>query len=107
MPFSAGGPLDITGRMIAAKMQQTLGQPIIIENVGGAAGSIGVGRDGCPRRARRLHADYGQLDHACGHPRLLFDLPYDVVNDFELIALLITDGPVLIVARAETCRPAI
>ena len=44
MPFSAGGPLDITGRMIAAKMQQTLGQPIIIENVGGAGGSIGVGR---------------------------------------------------------------
>jgi tripartite-type tricarboxylate transporter receptor subunit TctC len=40
VPFSAGGPLDITGRMIAAKMQQTLGQPLVIENVG----SIGVGR---------------------------------------------------------------
>ena len=38
VPFSAGGPLDITGRMIAAKMQQTLGQPIVIENVGGAGG---------------------------------------------------------------------
>src|SRR5215470_8690651 len=43
-PFAAGGPTDTIGRVVAEGMRASLGQPIIIENVTGAAGSIGVGR---------------------------------------------------------------
>src|SRR5271155_5598240 len=44
LPFSAGGPTDVLVRIIAVRMQDVLGQSIIIENVTGAAGTIGVGR---------------------------------------------------------------
>jgi len=44
VPFPAGGPVDTIGRIIAERMRTFLGQPVLIENVGGAAGSIGVGR---------------------------------------------------------------
>jgi putative tricarboxylic transport membrane protein len=44
LPFSAGGPTDALARIITAKMQELLGQSVIIENVTGAAGTIGVGR---------------------------------------------------------------
>jgi len=86
VPFSVGGPLDITGRMIAAKMQQTLGQPLIIENVGGAGGSIGVGRG-----ARAVPDGYtltmGIWSTHVVNP-VLYDLSYDVEKDFEPIAIL-------------------
>src|ERR1700730_690361 len=44
VPFAAGGPADIPGRVIAERMRKSLGQPVVIENIGGAAGSIGAGR---------------------------------------------------------------
>ena len=44
VPVPAGGPVDTIGRIIAERMRTFLGQPVLIENVGGAAGSIGVGR---------------------------------------------------------------
>jgi tripartite-type tricarboxylate transporter receptor subunit TctC len=44
VPGSPGGPLDSLGRVLAERMKGTLGQPVIIENVSGADGSIGVGR---------------------------------------------------------------
>jgi tripartite-type tricarboxylate transporter receptor subunit TctC len=44
VPFAAGGPNDTIGRILAERMRATLGQPIIIENVVGANGTIGVGR---------------------------------------------------------------
>ena len=47
--FAAGSPTDVTGRIIAERMRERLGQPIIIENIGGADGSIGTGQS--PRRA--------------------------------------------------------
>jgi len=96
VPFSAGGPLDITGRMIAVKMQETLGQPIIIENVGGAGGSIGVGRV--------AHATPDGYTLSIGHTQThvfnasIMKLDYDVVNDFAPISL-IADTPIWIVTR--------
>ena len=58
IPSAAGfGPGDVTGRMVAERMRASLGQPVIIENVGGADGSIGVGRaaraSGRPKAAAR------------------------------------------------------
>ena len=44
VPFSAGGPTDAMARILGERMQKTLGQPIMIENVTGAGGSLGVGR---------------------------------------------------------------
>src|SRR4051812_15813634 len=44
VPFPAGGPTDVIGRVIAERMRTFLGQPIIVENVAGANGSVGVGR---------------------------------------------------------------
>jgi tripartite-type tricarboxylate transporter receptor subunit TctC len=44
VPFPAGGALDTVGRIVAEGMRASLGQPVVIENVGGANGSIGVGR---------------------------------------------------------------
>jgi tripartite-type tricarboxylate transporter receptor subunit TctC len=44
VPFAAGGPTDVIGRIVAEGMRSSLGQPVIIENVTGAAGTIGVGR---------------------------------------------------------------
>ena len=56
VPFPAGGSTDVIGRILAEKMRASLGQTIVIENVGGAGGSIGVGRvaraapDGYPQQ---------------------------------------------------------
>ncbi len=44
VPFPAGGPMDSLARILAEHMRRSLGQPVIIENVSGASGSIGVGR---------------------------------------------------------------
>src|SRR5215472_9782469 len=44
VPFPAGGPVDTLGRFISERVRASLGQPVIIENVSGAAGSLGVGR---------------------------------------------------------------
>jgi len=44
VPFAAGGPTDVVGRIVAERMRSSLGQPIIIENVSGAGGSLGAGR---------------------------------------------------------------
>jgi tripartite-type tricarboxylate transporter receptor subunit TctC len=96
VPFAAGGPTDTIARIIAEPMRATLRQPIIIENVAGAAGSVGVGRaaraspDGYTLIAGTLttHVLIGAL----------YTLPYDLLADFKPIALL-ADGPLLMTAR--------
>ena len=44
VPFPAGGPTDVIGRVLTERMRTSLGQPVIVENVAGAAGNLGVGR---------------------------------------------------------------
>jgi tripartite-type tricarboxylate transporter receptor subunit TctC len=56
VPFSSGGPTDVISRIVAERMGKPLGQPIIVENVTGAEGSIGVGR------AARARADGYTID---------------------------------------------
>ena len=74
VPFPAGGPTDAVARILAERMRASLGQPVVIENVGGAGGSIGVGRvaraapDGYTHRHR-------QLGHPCRQRRDLQRCP--------------------------------
>ena len=68
VPYPAGGPTDTIARLLAERMRASLGQPVIIENVAGAGGNIGVGR--VARAAGRwLHAEHRALGLACRQRR--------------------------------------
>jgi tripartite-type tricarboxylate transporter receptor subunit TctC len=96
VPFAAGGPTDRIGRIVAEGMRPSLGQPIVIEDVTGASGTIGVGR------AVRAAPDGYTLSVGQWATHVLngavFALPYNVLDDFEPIGLL-TSNPQLIVAN--------
>jgi tripartite-type tricarboxylate transporter receptor subunit TctC len=96
VPFPAGGPADVVGRIVAESMQVSLGQKIIIENVTGASGSVGVGR------VARARPDGYTLSLGSWNTHVangaLYSLQYDVLNDFEPVSL-ITTFPLLIVAK--------
>ena len=98
VPYAAGGSSDTIGRILAEGMRSSLGQPVIIENVAGASGSIGTGR------VARAAADgytvgLGALStHVVNGAALT--LPYDVLASFEPVSLLPT-MPLLIVAKKE------
>ena len=96
VPFPAGGPTDTLARVLAERMRPTLGQPVIIENIGGAGGTLATTR--VVRAAPDGHLIC--LGHWTTHVLngAVFALPYDVLNDFEPVALL-TDAPQWIVAR--------
>jgi tripartite-type tricarboxylate transporter receptor subunit TctC len=94
--FPAGGPADAIGRVLAERMRTSLGQPIIIENVSGAAGSIGTGR------VARARPDGYTIDLGVSNTHVLngalYSLPYDVLNDFAAISPLVTT-PLVLFAR--------
>jgi tripartite-type tricarboxylate transporter receptor subunit TctC len=96
VPFPPGGSTDVIGRIMAERMRALLGQPVIIENIGGAGGSIGVGRV-----ARASPDGYtlnlGQWDTHVGNGAL-YPLTYDLQKDLEPIGLLSTN-PQLILGR--------
>jgi tripartite-type tricarboxylate transporter receptor subunit TctC len=96
VPFPPGGNVDVTGRVLAERMRATLGQPVIVENVAGANGSIGVGR---VARARPdgYTIDLGFLG---GHVQngALYSLQYDPLNDFQPISPVVAT-PYVIFAR--------
>jgi tripartite-type tricarboxylate transporter receptor subunit TctC len=96
VPFGTGGPTDTIGRLMAEGMRVSLGQPVIIENVVGASGSIAVGR------VARATADgytlcYGAWATHVVNPAV-YVLPYDVLKDFEPVSL-IASTPWMIVAK--------
>jgi tripartite-type tricarboxylate transporter receptor subunit TctC len=97
-PFPAGGPLDTIARIISDPMRIALGQPVIIENVAGAGGNIGTGRV-----ARAAPDGYtigmGQWSTHVVNP-ITYSLQYNVLTDFEPIALLAIT-PQLIIARKD------
>jgi tripartite-type tricarboxylate transporter receptor subunit TctC len=95
VPFPPGGSTDVAARIMAEKMRPILGQPVIIENVGGAGGSIAVGR---VARAQPdgYTIDIGQWDTHVGS--IIYKLNYDLETDFAPIGL-ISVNPQLLVAR--------
>ena len=97
VPFPPGGSTDTAARIMAERMRATMGQPIVVENVGGAGGSIGVGR--VARSAPDGYTfDIGQWDTHVGS--IIYKLDYDLEKDLEPIAL-ISNNPQLLVARKD------
>jgi tripartite-type tricarboxylate transporter receptor subunit TctC len=97
VPFAAGGPSDTVARLIAESMTHTLGQQVIIENVGGAGGTLGVARV-----ARADPDGYTLLLHHISQATsavLYRKLPYDTLTDFAP-AGLIAEVPMVIVSRS-------
>src|SRR5437016_1733427 len=95
VPFPPGGSTDVAARIMAEKMRPILGQPIIIENQGGAGGSIAVGR--VARSAPDGYTiDIGQWDTHVGS--IIYNLNYDLQKDFEPLGL-ISVNPQLLVAK--------
>jgi tripartite-type tricarboxylate transporter receptor subunit TctC len=96
VPFAAGGPTDVLARIMAEGMRASLGQNVLIENVTGAAGSIGVGR------AVRAAPDGYTLSigHWSTHVLngAIYNLPYDLLTDLEPVSLL-SSNPQVIVAN--------
>jgi tripartite-type tricarboxylate transporter receptor subunit TctC len=96
VPASAGGPTDAIGRVLAERMSAALGQTVLIDNVAGAGGSIGVGK------VARANPDgytlgLGQWSHYVLNGAT-YALPYDLVRDFAPISL-VANGPLLLVVR--------
>src|SRR6186713_3135017 len=95
VPFPPGGSTDVAARILAEHMRARLGQPVIIENVGGAGGSIAVGR---LARAQPdgYTIDIGQWDTHVGS--IIYNINYDLQKDFEPVGL-ISVNPQLMVAK--------
>jgi tripartite-type tricarboxylate transporter receptor subunit TctC len=95
-PYGAGGPADTLARVLADRMKTPLGQPVVIENVVGAAGTVGVGRV-----ARATPDGYTVGIGNWGTHVLTSSfqkLPYDVLTDFEPVALL-PNNPYIIISK--------
>jgi tripartite-type tricarboxylate transporter receptor subunit TctC len=96
VPYPPGGPTDVVARILAERMRITFGQPVIVENVAGGSGNIGVGRV-----ARAAADGYTlSLGNSGSHVlnAALYTLNYDLLKDFAPVALL-TSNPQIIVTR--------
>jgi tripartite-type tricarboxylate transporter receptor subunit TctC len=96
VPLAAGGSFDAIARILAERMRSSLGQPVIVENVSGATGSIGVGR------VARATPDGYTLSYGGWPTHVLngavLNLPFDLLNDLDPVALISTN-PMMIVAK--------
>ncbi|QWG16266.1 tripartite tricarboxylate transporter substrate binding protein BugD [Bradyrhizobium sediminis] len=96
VPFAAGGPSDVMARILAERMKTTLGETVLVENVTGAGGSIGVGR------ALRSPPDgytisFGHLGTHVANGAI-YKLGYDLVADLEPVVLL-PSNPMIVVSK--------
>lgn len=98
VPFSAGGPTDTVARLVADVMSRDLGQQVVVQNVGGAGGTLGAGQV-----ATAPNDGYTLLLHHIGMstaPTLYRSLPFNPETDFAPIGL-VTEVPMTIVARKD------
>jgi tripartite-type tricarboxylate transporter receptor subunit TctC len=96
VPYAAGGPVDISARLVAPKLQEALGQPVVVENKTGAGGNIGA-----DFVAKSAPDGYTLLIGAIAthaiNPALYGKMPYDPIRDFRHVALLVQVPNVLVV----------
>ena len=98
VPFAAGGPTDTVARLLGVAMGKSLKTQLLVENVGGAGGTIGAARV-----AKAPPDGYAVLLHHIGQstaPALYRKLPYDVTTDFEPVGL-VNEVPMTLVARKD------
>jgi len=96
VPFTAGSVTDIVARTVGEPLSRSLGQPVIVENRGGAGGTVGAGVV-----AKSAPDGYALLVHSAGHvanPWIYSHLPYDTLKDFAGITPLASLPNVLIAA---------
>ena len=102
VPFAAGGPTDVIGRVLAERMRSSLGQTVVVENTTGAGGTTGAGR-----LARAAPDGYtigiGQNGSHVITGATYSNLPYDLLKDFEPLSLVCMT-PFIWLARSR-CRP--
>src|SRR6188768_1609147 len=94
-PFTAGGPVDITARILAQKMSESWGQQVIIENRAGASGTIGT-----DVVAKAAADGYTALLSSSAHvivPSILPKVPYDAIRDFAPISVVMSSPLLLVV----------
>ncbi len=98
VPFSAGGPTDTIARIMAARMTQSLGQTVVVENTTGAGGSIGVGR---VVRAAPDGYVLG-IGHIGTHVvnGAIYNLQYDLLNDLAPVAMIATNPQIIVSKNA-------
>lgn len=103
VPFPPGGATDIISRPLADKLRERLGQAVVIENIGGAGASIGVGR---LKQARPDGYTIGLGNSASQTitPHLLVKVPYDPLTDFTPISMLTEYANVLVVSAQSPAR---
>ena len=98
VPYPAGGAFDAIARILTEHMRMSLGQPVIIENIGGATGSIGVGR------VARASPDGYTLSFGIWSTHVVngavYALPYDVIKDFAPISLVATAPQIIVSSKA-------
>ena len=96
--YAAGGPTDTIARVVAEYMKASLGQPVVIENVVGASGSIGAGR------VARAAPDGYTLSIGDWSTHVvngaIYSLQYDLLNDFEPVALLPSTPQLILTKKA-------
>jgi len=96
VPYAAGGPVDLSARLLAPKLQDALGQPVVVENKTGAGGNIGA--DFVAKSAPDGYTlVMGAIATHAINPALYGKLPYDPVRDFRHVALLVQVPNVLVV----------
>jgi tripartite-type tricarboxylate transporter receptor subunit TctC len=98
VPFPPGGPTDVIGRILAERMRASLGQTIVVENVTGANGTIGVGRV-----ARAAPDGYTlSIGHWSTHVvnGAIYPLQYDLLRDFEPISLIASNSYLIVANNA-------
>jgi tripartite-type tricarboxylate transporter receptor subunit TctC len=103
VPYAAGGPVDLSARLLAARLQPALGQPVVVENRVGAGGNIGA--DYVAKSAPDGHTlVMGAIATHAINPALFPKLPYDPVRDFQHVALVVQVPNVLVVNNQVPAR---
>jgi hypothetical protein len=96
VPFPPGGATDVLARFLGERLRESLGQPVVIENVSGAAGTLGVGR------AVRAPADGYTVSVGTSTTHMLtgglYTLPFDIINDLDPV-ILIGSEPLMILGK--------
>jgi tripartite-type tricarboxylate transporter receptor subunit TctC len=102
VPFAAGGPTDVVGRAVAERMRASLGQPVLIENITGAGGSIGV--------ARAVQAAPDGYTISMGNTGThvasgaIYPLKFDLLTDLEPLALIATNPMVVVTKKGLAAK---